>query len=61
MKDIPYAMVPTVVGLVDGSAALIASGCAVRFELPGIAQNVTLYTMSVWPTLAVYKLTVTLR
>jgi urease beta subunit len=54
-------MVPTVVGLVDGSAALIASGCAVRFELPGIAQNVTLYTMSVWPTLAVYKLTVTLR
>ena len=61
MKKMPYAIVPTVVGLKDGRAALMASGNAVRLVLPGRTQNVTLYTTSFWPALAVYKLTVTLR
>ena len=63
MKAMPYAIVPTVVGLKDGRAALMASGNAVRLVLPGRTQNVTMYTMSVLmpSALSVYKLTVTLR
>ena len=33
--SIPYAIVPGVLVLVDGSAADRAAGKAVRFELPG--------------------------
>ena len=34
VKDMPYAMVPTVLGLAEGSAALRAAGKAVMLLLP---------------------------
>jgi hypothetical protein len=37
----PYAIVPTVVVLSDGSAAESAAGNAVMLELPGRLKNVT--------------------
>jgi hypothetical protein len=54
-------MVPTVEGLVDGSAAESAAGKAVRLLLPASAKNVTVYTMSACELDAVVKFTVTLR
>jgi len=37
VDDMPYATVPTVVGLVEGRAAYSAAGKAVRLSLPGRA------------------------
>jgi len=58
----PYAIVPGVLVLVDGSAADRAAGKAVRFELPGKVKKTTRYTKSALPlTSPVIKVNVTLR
>jgi len=58
----PYAIVPGVLVLVDGSAADRAAGNAVRFELPGKVKKTTRYTKSSLPAVSpVIKAIVTLR